>query len=128
LDLKKICRQILDVNSSIIIVQISTSDGKLLAAEQRQKFPAKFPVLSPEELQVLTVQSLIGININKTQQAKFGLPLFSFTRYEAISRLTMIWQKKMKKTEEIVIILTMEKSANPWELELELINIIQETI
>lgn len=126
LQFKNICRRILRVNSSVMITQISTMDGKIIATELAGKFPREFPLLSREELEVATAQSLIEINIKKTQEDKFGPPLFSFTRYRTISRLTMILQQGTKNAGDLVLILTMKKDANPRDLELQLADIIKQ--
>jgi hypothetical protein len=110
-----------------MIAQISTMDGKILATELTDKFPNEFPTLSREELEVTTAQSLIEINIKKTQEDKFGLPLFSFTRYPAISRSTVILQHGTKKAGDLVLILTMKKDADPSDLELQLADITGQT-
>jgi hypothetical protein len=125
LQFKNLCKQILKTNSSIMIAQISTMDGKILATELAM-FPREFPLLSREELEVTTAQSLIEINIKKTQEERFGLPLFSFTRYQTISRVTVILHGT-KKDGDLVLILTMKKDANPCDVELQLADIMGQT-
>jgi hypothetical protein len=98
-------------------------DGKILATELADKFPKEFPLLSREELEVTTAQALIEINIKKTQEERFGLPLFSFTRYQTISRVTVILHGT-KKDGDLVLILTMKKDADPRDVELQLADII----
>ncbi|HJS83397.1 MAG TPA: hypothetical protein VJ742_11245, partial [Nitrososphaera sp.] len=68
---KNLCKRILKANSSVMITQISTIDGKILATELADKFPKEFPLLSREELEVTTAQSLIEINMKKTQEERF---------------------------------------------------------
>jgi hypothetical protein len=111
-----------------MIAQISTMDGKILATELVDRFPREFPILSREELEVTTAQSLIEINIKKTQEDRFGLPLFSFTRYQSISRSTLILQHGTKKAGDLVLILTMKKDADPSDLEMQLTDIAGQAI
>ena len=107
-----------------MIAQISTLEGKLVATEEgkRQK---DLLDLSHDDLHLITMQTLIGFNIKKTQMDKFGLPMFSFTRYEQFSHLGMLFRNE-DSDEDLVLHLTMERNVNAHELELQLNQILQQ--
>src|ERR671931_678173 len=81
-----LCCKILQLDDAIRFVGVVNLDGKILAAIYREGVK---PLLTREESELATMQSLIRMNMEKTLEAKLGRALYSTAVYENERRATI---------------------------------------
>jgi hypothetical protein len=85
-DLHHICNSIIGSDQSIRYVGISNKMGKQVAYKYREGLT---PLISPKEIEMLAIESVLRMNTRKDFQTKLGKPIYSFTLYEKVKRATI---------------------------------------
>lgn len=91
LDLQSICNRILESDRSIRFVGISNRMGKQIVSSYRAGL---VPLLTPWEIEMLAIQSVLRMNTRKDYESKLGKPIYSFTIYQKIKRVTVTLESK----------------------------------
>src|SRR5215208_3282259 len=52
------------------------------------------PLLTPQEIEMYVIQTLLRMNTRKDYESKLGKPIYSFTLYEKIKRVTITLENK----------------------------------
>src|SRR5215212_7013527 len=90
-ELHGLCNRILESDRSIRFVGIPNKMGKQIASSYR---PGVVPLLTPSEIEMLDVESVLRMNTRKDFELKLGKPLYSFTLYEKVKRVTIALESK----------------------------------
>ena len=85
-DLQGLCNRILESDRYIRFVGISNKMGNLTTSRYRRGL---IPLLTPEEIEKLAIDSVLRMNTRKDFESKLGKPIYSFTLYEKIKRATI---------------------------------------
>jgi hypothetical protein len=60
--------------------------GNLITSSYRRGL---IPLLTPEETEKMAIDSVLRMNTRKDFESKLGKPIYSFTLYEKVRRVTM---------------------------------------
>jgi hypothetical protein len=96
-DLQGLCNDILESDRSIRFVGISDKMGKQIASSYRAEL---VPLLTPIEIEmsaiesVLTIESVLRMKTRKDFESKLGKPIYTFTLYQKIKRVTITLENK----------------------------------
>jgi len=52
------------------------------------------PLLTPKEIEMYAMQSVLRMNTRKDYESKLGKPIYSFTLYEKLKRVTVTLENK----------------------------------
>ena len=110
-----LCRQILDLDPSIRFAAVATSDGKILATQNREGIK---PLLSLQESALAIMQSLMRMSILRVFEQKLGKTIYSITACEKIKRATiLLFNEKEEeggddKYSDSYLMVSFEKEAN----------------
>jgi hypothetical protein len=52
------------------------------------------PLLTPEEIEKLAIDSVLRMNTRKDFESKLGKPIYSFTLYQKVKRVTIALENK----------------------------------
>ena len=85
-DLSNICNQILESDSSIRFVGIPNKMGKQIISKYRNGL---VPLVTENEIEMFAIESVLRMNTRKDFELKLGKPIYSFTLYEKIKRVTI---------------------------------------
>jgi hypothetical protein len=88
-NLSSICKDILQADNSIRFAGIANKFGSKAVSEYRKGL---VPLLTESESELSTIESVIRMNTRRGEKAvelKLGRPLYSFTLYEKIKRVTL---------------------------------------
>jgi hypothetical protein len=88
---KVICKEILELDSSIRFVGIANDMGTVVASAYRKGLN---PLLSPEESQQFAMESVLRMTTRIDLSSKLGKPIHSFTLYEKVKRATIFLGNK----------------------------------
>ena len=86
LGLHSLCNRILESDRSIRFVGIPNKMGKQIVSSYRAGL---VPLLTPWEIENLAIKSVLRMNTRKDFESKLGKPIYSFTKYQKIKRVTI---------------------------------------
>lgn len=89
-NLSSLCKHILQADNSIRFAGIANKFGSKTVSEYRKDL---VPLLTESELELSTIESVIRMNTRrggKDVELKLGKPIYSFTLYEKIKRVTFL--------------------------------------
>ena len=86
LDLHSLCARILESDSSIRFVGVPNKMGKQIVSSYRAGL---VPLLTPWDIENLAMKSVLRMNTRKDFESKLGKPIYSFTKYQKIKRVTI---------------------------------------
>ena len=86
LDLHSLCHRILESDSAIRFVGVPNKMGKQIVSSYRAGL---VPLLTPWEIENLDIKSVLRMNTRKDFESKLGKPIYSFTKYQKIKRVTI---------------------------------------
>jgi hypothetical protein len=90
-DLQGLCNDILESDRSIRFVGISDKMGKQIASSYRAEL---VPLLTPMEIEMSAIESVLRMNTRKDFESKLGKPIYTFTLYQKIKRVTITLENK----------------------------------
>ena len=90
-DLQGLCKDILESDRSIRFVGISDKMGKQIASSYRDKL---VPLLTPTEIEMSAIESVLRMKTRKDFESKLGKPIYTFTLYQKIKRVTITLENK----------------------------------
>ena len=85
-DLRRLCNQILESDSSVRFVGIPNKMGRQIVSSYRYGLTL---LLTPQEIEMFAIESVLRMNTRKDFESKLGKPIYSFTLYEKIKRATI---------------------------------------
>ena len=85
-DLRRLCNQILESDSSIRFVGIPNKMGRQIVSSYRNGLTL---LLTPQEIEMFAIESVLRMNTRKDFESKLGRPIYSFTLYEKVKRATI---------------------------------------
>ncbi|HYX57048.1 MAG TPA: hypothetical protein VE818_12900 [Nitrososphaeraceae archaeon] len=91
IDMHNLCKQIIELDSTIRFAGIPNKFGKQIVVEYRKGLA---PLLSDSESELYAIESVIRMNTRKDYESKLGKPIYSFTLYEKIKRTTISLDNK----------------------------------
>ena len=89
--LDSLCSKIIESDKAIRFVGISNKMGNQLISRYRNGLT---PVLTPSEIEMYAMQSVLRMNTRKDFELKLGKPLYSFTVYQKVKRVTITLENK----------------------------------
>ena len=81
-----ICEQVQKVDRSIRYVGLANKMGTRIEDHYRNRLE---PLLKENELDLSALESVLRMNLRCDMQHKLGKPLYSFTLYEKVKRITI---------------------------------------
>jgi hypothetical protein len=90
-DLRRLCNQIQESDSSIRFVGIPNKMGKQIVSSNRHDLAL---LLTPQEIEMFAIESVLRMNTRKDFESKLGKPIYSFTLYEKVKRATITLESK----------------------------------
>jgi hypothetical protein len=90
-DLHDLCTGILESDKSIRFVGIPNKRGNQIVSCYRA---GVVPLLTPSEIEMLAIESVLRMNTRKDFELKLGKPLYSFTLYQKVKRVTIALESK----------------------------------
>jgi hypothetical protein len=91
MDMHNLCKQIIELDSTIRFAGIPNKFGKQIVVEYRKGLA---PLLTNRESELYAIESVIRMNTRKDYESKLGKPIYSFTLYEKIKRTTISLDNK----------------------------------
>jgi hypothetical protein len=85
-DLQGLCNRILESDRYIRFVGISNKMGNQIILRYRSGLT---PLLTPQEIEMYALQSVLRMNTRKDYESKLGKPNYSFTLYQKLKRVTI---------------------------------------
>lgn len=85
-DLRRLCNQILESDSSVRFVGIPNKMGRQIVSNYRNGLTL---LLTQQEIEMFAIESVLRMNTRKDFESKLGRPIYSFTLYEKIKRATI---------------------------------------
>jgi hypothetical protein len=89
--LDSLCSRIIESDKAIRFVGISNKMGNQLISRYRNGLT---PLLTPSEIEMYAMQSVLRMNTRKDFELKLGKPIYSFTLYEKVKRVTIALESK----------------------------------
>ena|SRR5918996_300798 len=89
--LDSLCSRILESDRTIRFVGISNKMGNQIISRYRSGL---VPLLTPKEIEMYAMQSVLRMNTRKDYESKLGKPIYSFTLYQKIKRVTVTLENK----------------------------------
>jgi hypothetical protein len=90
-DLQGLCNDILESDRSIRFVGISDKMSKQIASSYRAEL---VPLLTPMEIEMSAIESVLRMKTRKDFESKLGKPIYTFTFYQKIKRVTITLENK----------------------------------
>ena len=90
-DLRLLCNQILESDSSVRFVGIPNKMGRQIVSSHRHDLAL---LLTPQEIEMFAIESVLRMNTRKDFESKLGKPIYSFTLYEKVKRATITLESK----------------------------------
>ena len=90
-DLHDICKKIIGLDDSIRFAGIPNKFGKQIVVEYREGLE---PFLTDSESELYAIETVIRMNTRKDFESKLGKPIYSFTLYEKLKRVTIPLESK----------------------------------
>ena len=85
-DLHNVCKKIIQLDDSIRFAGIPNKFGKQIVVEYRDGLR---PLLTDSESELYAIETVIRMNTRRDFESKLGKPVYSFTLYEKIKRVTI---------------------------------------
>jgi hypothetical protein len=85
-DLRGLCNDILESDRSIRFVGISDKMGDQIISSYRAEL---VPSLTPSEIEADVIESVLRMKTRKDFELKLGKPIYIFTLYQKIKRVTV---------------------------------------
>ena len=89
--LDSLCSRILESDKTIRFVGISNKMGNQIISRYRSGLT---PLLTPQEIEMYALQSVLRMNTRKDYESKLGKPIYSFTLYQKLKRVTITLENK----------------------------------
>jgi hypothetical protein len=89
--LDSLCSRIIESDKAIRFVGISNKMGNQIISRYRTGLT---PLLTPKEIEMFALQSVLRMNTRKDYESKLGKPIYSFTLYQKIKRVTVTLENK----------------------------------
>jgi hypothetical protein len=89
--LDSLCSRIIESDKIIRFVGISNKMGNQVISRYRRGLT---PLLTPSEIEMYAMQSVLRMNTRKDFELKLGKPIYSFTLYQKIKRVTITLENK----------------------------------
>ena len=86
-----LCSRIIESDRTIRFVGIANKMGNPLISRYRSGLT---PLLTPSEIEMYAMQSVLRMNTRKDFELKLGKPLYSFTLYQKVKRVTIALESK----------------------------------
>lgn len=86
-----LCSRILESDKTIRFVGISNKMGNQIISRYRSGL---VPLLTPKEIEMYAMQSVLRMNTRKDYESKLGKPIYSFTLYQKIKRVTVTLENR----------------------------------
>jgi hypothetical protein len=90
-DLRRLCNQIQESDSSVRFVGIPNKMGRQIVSSNRHDLAL---LLTPQEIEMFAIESVLRMNTRKDFESKLGKPIYSFTLYEKVKRATITLESK----------------------------------
>ena len=90
-NLHNICKKIIELDDTIRFVGIPNKFGKQIVVEYRKGLD---PLLTDTESELYAIETVIRMNTRKDFESKLGKPIYSFTLYEKLKRVTIPLESK----------------------------------
>ncbi|MDF2768863.1 MAG: hypothetical protein K0S91_1698 [Nitrososphaeraceae archaeon] len=90
-DLRRLCSQILESDSSVRFVGIPNKMGRQIVSTFRNGLTL---LLTQQEIEMFAIESVLRMNTRKDFESKLGKPIYSFTLYEKVKRATITLENK----------------------------------
>jgi hypothetical protein len=91
LRLDSLCSRIVEADKAIRFVGISNKMGNQIISRYRSGLT---PLLTPKEIEMYAIQSVLRMNTRKDFELKLGKPIYSFTLYQKLKRVTVTLENK----------------------------------
>jgi hypothetical protein len=91
LRLDSLCSRIVEADKAIRFVGISNKMGNQIISRYRSGLT---PLLTPKEIEMYAMQSVLRMNTRKDFESKLGKPIYSFTLYQKLKRVTLTLENK----------------------------------
>jgi hypothetical protein len=104
-DLRRLCSQILESDSSVRFVGIPNKMGRQIVSSYRNGLTL---LLTPQEIEMFAIESVLRMNTRKDFESKLGRPIYSFTLYEKIKRATIT----LESEEYPILMVSFDKQAD----------------
>jgi hypothetical protein len=89
--LDSLCNRIIESDKAIRFVGISNKMGDQIISRYRAGLT---PLLTPKEIEMYAIQSVLRMNTRKDYESKLGKPIYSFTLYQKLKRVTVTLENK----------------------------------
>ena len=89
--LDSLCSRIIEADKAIRFVGISNKMGNQIISRYRSGMT---PLLTPKEIEMYALQSVLRMNTRKDYESKLGKPIYSFTLYQKLKRVTVTLENK----------------------------------
>ena len=89
--LDSLCSRIIESDKAIRFVGISNKMGNQIISRYRTGLT---PLLTPKEIEMYALQSVLRMNTRKDYESKLGKPIYSFTLYQKLKRVTVTLENK----------------------------------
>jgi hypothetical protein len=89
--LDSLCGKIIESDKAIRFVGISNKMGNQLISRYRSGLT---PLLTPSEIEMYAMQTVLRMNTRKDFELKLGKPIYSFTLYQKVKRVTIALESK----------------------------------
>jgi hypothetical protein len=89
--LDSLCSRIIESDKAIRFVGISNKMGNQIISRYRAGLT---PLLTPKEIEMYAIQSVLRMNTRKDFESKLGKPIYSFTLYQKLKRVTVTLENK----------------------------------
>jgi hypothetical protein len=89
--LDSLCSRIIESDKAIRFVGISNKMGNQIVTRYRAGLT---PLLTPKEIETYAIQSVLRMNTRKDFESKLGKPIYSFTLYQKLKRVTVTLENK----------------------------------
>jgi hypothetical protein len=91
LRLDSLCSRIIESDKAIRFVGISNKMGNQIISRYRAGLT---PLLTPKEIEMYAIQSVFRMYTRKDFESKLGKPIYSFTLYQKLKRVTVTLENK----------------------------------
>ena len=89
--LDSLCSRIIESDKIIRFVGISNKMGNQVISRYRRGLT---PLLTPSEIEMYAMQTVLRMNTRKDFESNLGKPLYSFTLYQKVKRVTIPLENK----------------------------------
>jgi hypothetical protein len=111
----QIIQDVVELDKFILCAVIANlENAKIIAIKYKKEQDTGLPILTREESELLTMQSLIRMSTRRTLEYKLGRALYSSTVYENVIRSSICLFNDKRKDDEndSLLMLTFDKNAD----------------